>query len=164
MRPASASLFLVLFAASIATTANAAATAADSVVPKPAVAAPRTKDATDKDLRSTIAQLKAGLKTGEVRDLLGVPEKRVRKKDTPVGPVEAWIYRSKYVAAMNHIQTGVQTYQRPNPITNVMETVNEPIYGMETIRVVEEHVIVFKDGRLIEWKTTVADRTTTISG
>lgn len=160
MRPVATLLLLSSLGLALQAEDSAApATASSTSTPTAKSAAGKSKG----DVRDRIAQLKAGLSTKEAAKLLGAPERRVRKKETPVGPVEAWIYHSRYTAGSRHVQTGSTSYQRPNPITNVMETVTEPIMGVENTFVTEEHVLVFKDGGLIEWKTLVTDRSMTTS-
>lgn len=151
-------LLALLLAAADSTAAETGTSTADSVA-RPT--RPKGKSGIDQDHRAGIAQLKPGLTPDEVAKLVGSPERRVRKKNTPIGPVEAWIYHSRYNAGTRNVQTGSTSYQRPNPLTGVMETITDPIMGVEHTFVTEEHVLVFKDGRLVEWKTLLTDRSTT---
>src|SRR5690606_34067175 len=99
------------------------------------------------------AKLTKGMSQADVHAVLGAPE-RTAQSETEIGPVEAWIYRWQYVARSEHIQTGTQSYSRENPITGQLETVNEPIMGIQQIYATDELTLVFSEGRLIEWAGT----------
>lgn len=153
MRPVALLTLLAL----VSVLAAGCATAPSAGSPASAPAAKSDQD----ERRAAVAKLKKGMTAAQVRALLGAPD-QVVPQQTAVGAVDAWIYRTKYTAGSRHIQTGSESYVRPNPLTGANETVVEPIMGVENTYVTEEHVLVMRKGRLFEWKS-VAGQSKTIS-
>jgi len=105
------------------------------------------------DLRTGIRQLNKGMTQAAVRNLLGEPDSTTTKQ-TDIGTVDAWIYRSTYTTGSKQVQTGTTTYTRENPFTNVPETITEPVFGTQNIYEKDELTLVFQANQLLEWAVT----------
>lgn len=98
-----------------------------------------------------------GMDGEEVIRRIGKPAE-VRPLKPGDGHAEVWVYRRD--AGTRTIQTATSTRQIevPNFITGGTQLVNEPVYSTEQIKYEESISLLMYDGKLVEWKKSVAGR------
>lgn len=145
-------LLLIPFATILGLLAAGCSTTSSSSAPTSTASASTSPDA--RELRAKLDQLQKGMPAEAVRALLGTPDKIVPIQTTE-GPTESWIYFTTYTVGTRHVQTGTTTYTRENPLTGAMETLEEPILSVESVRATSETTLILRDGHLVEWRHVV---------
>jgi hypothetical protein len=115
------------------------------------VAAPNDRSSLDRDMAAL--GLKKGMTGAELRQALGEPE-TIAPVEAPEGKAEVWTYHRKDAVGVRQVVTSVRNVPFADPLTGAMRSIQEPIYGQETVYAEEELKLLLFQDSLIEWKRT----------
>jgi len=98
----------------------------------------------------------------EVKAIMGQPAD-IKPIETPIGTAERWVYRRSTRGAARQVQVGTNSTQvssinSSTGSTNVMQTIDEPIYKMQT-QVFDETInLLVYDGKFMKMNRVVEVR------
>ncbi len=95
------------------------------------------------------AKLKVGMTESEILSILGEPRTKSSKTWDTGAVVETWFYRNLLSEAREIQHTGIETTERINNLTGVMEEVVVPVESMVTRTLHQELTIMMMDGKVI---------------
>lgn len=120
----------------------------------PANPPPAPVPAVNGSLLGKLAGLKQGMSPDEVVALLGEPKERKPFQSAQAKSAELWIYFGNVVRVEERqAQTGTRDVPYVEPISGVQRTIQEPVYSVETITIVQTLYLALLDGKLVEWKS-----------
>jgi hypothetical protein len=98
-------------------------------------------------------ELHNGMNPGEVRQALGNPE-LVQQMGAAKGNAEKWIYTRGRKTEVRQVVAGTKDVPYFDPMLNEMRMIPEPVYADEATTITEELHLFWREGELVEWKTT----------
>lgn len=99
-------------------------------------------------------RLQRGLTAQQVIELCGSPDKREPFPTELTTRAEKWTYEETLATEQRQVPVSTREVPYVDPITGVQRMLQEPVYELQSIQLVETVELLMLEGQLLNWKST----------